>query len=641
MKFSDSFLDEIRARLPVSQVVGRRVSLKRAGREWKGLSPFNKEKTPSFTVNDQKGFYHDFSSGKHGDIFAFLMETEGLTFPEAVERLAGEAGLELPKSDPQFERTAKERLGLFDALEAAARSFEQALVAGEGRGALAYAEQRGLSRGTLREFRIGFAANARDALKGALLKQGFTEAQLLDVGLLIKPDDARPTYDRFRNRLTIPILDVKGRVIAFGARALDSDQEPKYLNSPETKLFDKGSTLFNFARARKTAFDKGELIVVEGYMDVIGLHQAGFANAVATLGTAFTERQMELLWQLAPEPTICFDGDRAGEAAAARAIDRMLPNLREGRSFRFAFLPEGSDPDDLVRTKGANAFAACLAGALPLIEVLWRREMKAHAIDTPERRAAFEAGLDNLLGQIANQRVRDHYRREVKNRLFNLWRDKGTRRGKPPAGGLLSQPGSKPISTPLPSAYGFATVIALALVNHPWLLDRFAEEVAHLEVRDKRLAALLHTVTRLIFEDPGVTPARLAERVSASKEGKLFARLLRDSAFSRVSLVQPESDKPEVEQQFADLIYRFRALPNLTRELEEHADQLADASEAEFERFAQLQQQVASVGQHHEADDAGDRDAAKRFRETVARLKQEHASIQRGRRPEKPNWRAD
>jgi DNA primase len=383
------------------------------------------------------------------------------------------------------------------------------------------------------------------------------------------------------------------------------------------------------------------LIVVEGYMDVISLHQAGFANAVATLGTAFTERQMELLWQLAPEPTICFDGDRAGEAAAARAIDRMLPNLREGRSFRFAFLPEGSDPDDLVRTKGANAFAACLAGALPLIEVLWRREMKAHAIDTPERRAAFEAGLDNLLGQIANQRVRDHYRREVKNRLFNLWRDKGTRRGKPPAGGLLSQPRSKPISTPLPSAYGFATVIALALVNHPWLLDRFAEEVAHLEVRDKRLAALLHTVTRLIFEDPGVTPARLAERVSASKEGKLFARLLRDSAFSRVSLVQPESDKPEVEQQFADLIYRFRALPNLTRELEEHADQLADASEAEFERFAQLQQQVASVGQHHEADDAGDRDAAKRFRETVARLKQEHASIQRGRRPEKPNWRAD
>src|SRR5688572_5594155 len=327
MKFPDSFLEEIRARLPVSRVVSRRVGLKRAGREWKGLSPFNQEKTPSFTVNDQKGFYHCFSSGKHGDVFTFVMETEGLTFPEAVERLAGEAGLELPKPDPQFERTAKERLGLFDALEAAARAFEEAFQAREGREALLYAERRGVSRDTLQAFRIGFAPNAKDALKAALLKAGFTEAQLLEAGLLIKPDDGRPTYDRFRNRLTIPILDLKSRVIAFGARALEPDAQPKYLNSPETRLFDKGSMVYNFARARPSAFDKGELIVVEGYMDVIALHQAGFKNVVATLGTAFTERQMEQLWHLAPEPVICFDGDRAGDAAAARAVDRMLPTL--------------------------------------------------------------------------------------------------------------------------------------------------------------------------------------------------------------------------------------------------------------------------------------------------------------------------
>ncbi len=403
--------------------------LKRAGREWKGLSPFNKEKTPSFTVNDQKGFYHCFSSGKHGDVFTFLMETEGLSFPEAVERLAGEAGLELPKPDPQFERTAKERLGLFDALEAAARLFEEALVAHDGREALLYAERRGLSPETLKEFRIGFAPNAKEALKTALLKRGFTEAQALDAGLLIKPDDGRPTYDRFRNRLTIPILDAKSRVIAFGARTLDPASEPKYLNSPETRLFDKGSTVFNFARARQSAFNSGEVVVVEGYMDVIALHQAGFTNAVATLGTAFTERQMELLWQLAAEPIVCFDGDRAGEAAATRAIDRMLPNLREGHSFRFAFLPEGSDPDDLVRTKGARAFAECLSTARPLIDVLWQRELKTHAIDTPERRAAFEERLERLLADIGNARVRDHYRREVKNRLFALWREKGTRRG--------------------------------------------------------------------------------------------------------------------------------------------------------------------------------------------------------------------
>ena len=634
MKFSDSFLDEIRARLPVSQVVSRRVPLKRAGREWKGLSPFNKEKTPSFTVNDQKGFYHCFSSGKHGDVFTFLMETEGLSFPEAVERLAGDAGLDLPKPDPQFERTAKERLGLYDALEAAARGFEEGLLARDGREALDYAERRGLTRETLEEFRIGFAPNAKDALKTGLLKQGFTEAQLLEAGLLVKPDDGRPTYDRFRNRLTIPILDAKSRIIAFGARTLEADAEPKYLNSPETKLFDKGSTVFNFARARKAAFEKSELVVVEGYMDVIALYQAGFTHAVATLGTAFTERQMELLWQLADEPIVCFDGDRAGEAAAARAIDRMLPNLREGRSFRFAFLPQGSDPDDLVRSKGASAFAECLASARPLIDVLWQRELKAHAIDTPERRAAFEERLEQLLAEIGNARVKDHYRREVKNRLFTLWREKGTQRGKLPAN-LGARPAGRSGPPPISSPYGFTTVLTLALVNHPGLLDRFAEELSSLEIRDKKLAALLQSVIRIIFDDTSVTRERLVERLGAGSHGKLFAALWRDSAFKRVAFLQPESPEAEVEQQFADLIYRFRALPSLTRELQEGADQLADVTEAEFERFAVLQQQVASVGSEHAADDAGDRDATKRFQETVARLKGENVGAQKGRRSEK------
>lgn len=634
MKFSDSFLDEIRARLPVSQVVSRRVPLKRAGREWKGLSPFNKEKTPSFTVNDQKGFYHCFSSGKHGDVFSFLMETEGLSFPEAVERLAGEAGLELPKPDPQFERSAKERLGLLDALEAAARFFEEQLRTAEGRDALHYAEHRGLTTETLKEFRIGFAPQSRDALKGALLKKGFTEPQLLEAGLLIKPDDERATYDRFRNRLVIPILDLKSRVIAFGARALDPNAEPKYLNSPETKLFDKGSTVFNFARARKSAFDKNELIVVEGYMDVIALNQAGFANVVATLGTAFTERQMERLWQLAPEPIVCFDGDKAGEAAAARTIDRMLPALREGHSFRFAFLPQGSDPDDLVRSAGPRAFAECVQAARPLIDVVWMRERSAQAIDTPERRAAFEARLAHLLTEIGNTRVRDHYRREVKNRLFALWREKPGR-GAPPPSGRHAKPAARSGATPMPSAYGFAATVALALVNHPWLLDHYAEEVARLEIKDRPLAALLVAVTSAIFADHKITRERLIEQLQQSSHAKLLDRLLRESPFKRVAFLQPETQRSEVEEQFADLIYRFRALPNLSRELLDGADHLADVSDAEFERFAALQQQVAGVGQRHISDDAGEREASKRFQETVARLKQEQTSAQRGRRPEK------
>ena len=645
MKFSDSFLDEIRTRLPVSTVVSRRVPLKRAGREWKGLSPFNKEKTPSFTVNDQKGFYHCFSSSKHGDIFTFVMETEGLSFPESVERLAGEAGVPMPAPDPQYERAAKERLGLIDALEAAAKLFEETLRGPSGREALAYAERRGLTRETLKEFRIGYAPGSRDALKNALIKQGFTEAQLLDTGLVIRPDDGRPSYDRFRNRLTIPILDVKSRVIAFGARALDPDAQPKYLNSPETRLFDKGSMVYNFARARQPAFEKSELIVVEGYMDVIALHQAGFTNVVATLGTAFTERQMEQLWLLAPEPVICFDGDRAGEAAAARAVDRMLPHLREGHSFRFSFLPQGQDPDDLVRSAGPDVFAACVRAAGPLIDMLWTREKSASSIDTPERRAAFEARLETLLEAIANTRVKDHYRREVKNRLFALWRERpaGDRNGPPHQRGSrqgrarqgASRQGGRPSSqrsvSPAPSAYGFATIVTLALINHPWLLDQFAEEVASFEIADKSIATLLGAITRIIFDEPSIDREKLITRLNEGPHAKILEQKLWASPFKRVGFLQPDTPVGEVEAQFTDVIYRWRALPTLNKELDESANQLAETSEAEFERFATLQQQVASVGLKHEGDDAGERDAGKRFEAMVARVKRD---------PPKPGRRA-
>jgi DNA primase len=633
MKFSDSFLDEIRARLPVSTVVSRRVPLKRTGREWKGLSPFNKEKTPSFTVNDQKGFYHCFSSGKHGDIFGFVMETEGLSFPEAVERLAGDAGLQMPKPDPQFERVARERLGLYDALEAASVYFEEQIATREGREALDYADRRGLTPEVMKEFRIGFAPNAKDALKAQLIKRGFSETQLLDAGLIIKPDDGRATYDRFRHRLTIPIVNAKGRIIAFGARALDAATEPKYLNSPETKLFDKGSTVFNFARARGPAFDKGELIVVEGYMDVIALHQSGFHHTVATLGTAFTERQMDQLWLLAPEPIVCFDGDRAGEAAAARAIDRMLPVLREGHSFRFAFLPQGSDPDDLVRNEGAGALSRCLAEARPLIGILWQRECAGVNLDTPERRAALEERLDQLLNTIANARVRDHYKRDVKSRLFALWRDLGKRSAAPTKASVPSSGRSG--AKPLPSTHGFAITIILALAHHPSLLDRFGEEVAHVDIRQRQLAELLSALTQAIFRNHGIDREELAGLMRGSSHARLFDTLERSSAFKRVAFLQPDTPMAEVEEQFAELLYRWTTLKSLDKEVQEQALDLADLSEADYEQFAQLQQQVANAGLRHAADDAGDRDSAKRFQETIARLKGENIGGQRGRRPDR------
>jgi DNA primase len=368
-------------------------------------------------------------------------------------------------------------------------------------------------------------------------------------------------------------------------------------------------------------------------MDVIALHQAGFANTVATLGTAFTERQMELLWQLAPEPVICFDGDKAGEAAAARAIDRMLPTLREGHSFRFAFLPQGSDPDDLVRSGGPRALAECLAASHPLIDVLWRRERSAQALDTPERRAAFEARLETLLTQIANARVRDHYRRDVKNRMFALWRERPARKG--PATRAAPQAAASSSAPPRPSAYGFATVITLALINHPWLLDRFAEEVAALEIRDRRLAGLLGFVTSALFEEHGIGRERLIELIEASPHSKLFARLASESVFARVHFVQPSAPQAEVEEQFADLIFRFRALPALSKELAEGADQLSDLSEAEFERFAQLQRQVASAASRDVAEDAGDQTFHDRFAKKIAEVMREKGAWKPGRRPEK------
>jgi DNA primase len=375
MRFPPSLLDDIRARLPVSQVVARKVSLKRAGREMKGLSPFKQEKTPSFFVNDHKGSWFDFSSGQNGDIFKFVMLTEGLSFPEAVERLAEEAGLPIPKaSSHDFERE-DERARLYTLLEAAARFFEEQLTRGLGGEARRYLDKRGLTAAAIARFRLGYAPNDRSALRDHLAKTGFTTAEMTSSGMLVSGEDIPVAYDRFRHRIIFPIADLRGRVIAFGGRALDPDAPAKYLNSPETPLFHKGANLYNAHNARGPAHDKGQLIAVEGYMDAIALAEAGFPQTVAPLGTALTEEQVKLLWRLAPEPILCFDGDAAGRRAAFRAVETVLPHLRPGYSVRFAFLPEGLDPDDLIRQHGAAAFQDVLQRkTAALFDVLMERE---------------------------------------------------------------------------------------------------------------------------------------------------------------------------------------------------------------------------------------------------------------------------
>src|SRR5829696_9209321 len=361
MRYPPQTLEEIRARLPASAVVGRKVRLKKAGREWKGLSPFNAEKSPSFFVNDQKAFYHCFSSGKHGDIFTFLMETEGLSFPEAVERLASEAGVALPKESREARREESRRQSLHDVVELAAQFFEATLQSRVGVKAREYLERRGVAPDSQARFRIGYAPADRYALRDHLAAESVSVEAMVQAGLLVTGDDIQVPYDRFRDRVMFPIADPRGRIVAFGGRALAADVPAKYLNSPDTPLFNKGRLLYNFHHARKAAHERGTVIAVEGY-----------GNAVAPLGTALTEEQLALLWRLADEPILCFDGDKAGRRAAYRALDVALPALVPGKSLRFALLPEGQDPDDLARAGGQAALARVLDAARPSLTCFGR-----------------------------------------------------------------------------------------------------------------------------------------------------------------------------------------------------------------------------------------------------------------------------
>ena len=428
MRFTPQFLDELKARLPVSEVVGKRVKLQRAGREFKGLSPFNKEKTPSFFVNDQKQAWFDFSSGKNGSIFDFVMESEGVSFPEAVERLAQMAGVPLPKVSREDEAREARRKSLHDVMELAAKFFEATLAAKAGAKARGYLADRGLDPATQVKFRLGYAPGERYALKEHLGSHGVSTEDMVEAGLLVAGDDIPLPFDRFRDRVMFPITDLRGRVIAFGGRALEKDAPAKYLNSPETPLFHKGATLYNICRRREAAHagkstqsaqeNAGQpLIAVEGYVDVIAMVRAGFPATVAPLGTALTEDQLGLLWKMADEPTLCFDGDSAGLRAAYRAVDLAMPRLKPGKSLKFALLPQGQDPDDLYRSGGREALAEVIAAARPLAAMLWARETEGHSFDTPERRAALEARINEVTSAIGDDSVRKYYRQDFNARL--------------------------------------------------------------------------------------------------------------------------------------------------------------------------------------------------------------------------------
>lgn len=555
--FTPQFLDELRARISLEDVVGRRVKLIRRGREYVGLSPFQKEKTPSFTVVPDKGFYHCFSSGEHGDVIDFVMKTEGLTFPEAVERLAGQAGMEIPVDSPEERERAKQRQSLQDVLETAADHFAKMLRMPEGRQALAYLKDRGLTDETIAKFRLGFAPESNTTLKTALARTGVSEDMMLATGLIRKPDDGRAPYDYFRRRVIFPITDRRGRVIAFGGRIL-GDGEPKYLNSPESQLFVKRHVLYGLGQALKDARDAGTMIVTEGYMDVIALHQAGFDNAVAPLGTALTEDQLQMMWRIVPEPVLCFDGDNAGQKAAERVADRALPLLKPGFGVRFAHLPAGEDPDSLIKAKGAEAMREVLDATEPLSEVLWRMETRGQSPATPEERAALEDRLTKHTLQIEDPALRSHFLRAFKDRLWEAFRaQRDSRQGGRQSGGggrrwrggdaplpsVVGQPGRA-----VDSAHRVQQVLLAAVINHPAIFEEFGERLGEMAFSDPDLDRLRQETVGLLAATMDMQRETLLDGLKGLGLARELSALLDDPLIRQHRRIRPGSDDQEARE---------------------------------------------------------------------------------------------
>ena len=617
MRFPDSFLDEIRARLPISQVVGRHVQFDRkrshpSRGDWWACCPFHHEKTPSFHVDDRKGYYYCFGCHAKGDHFRFLVEKEGLRFAEAVAQLAAEAGLELPKPDPREAQRQEKRLGLMEVLEEAAAFFQRQLRAPAGAAALAYARERGLSEETLKVFRIGCAPDARDALLTHFRRNGVAEELLAEAGLIAVPEDGGRPYDRFRNRLMFPIRDARGRVIAFGGRAL-GEARAKYLNSPETPVFHKSNVLFNLDLARKPAFERGEVIAVEGYMDVIALHQAGVPHAVAPLGTALTEAQLMLLWRMAAQPVMCFDGDAAGRKAAWRALEVALPHLKPGHSLKFAFLPEGMDPDDLVRAEGAEAFLAIVEQAEPLIDFLFRHATEGRPMKTPEERAALEAAVEELAGRINDAKVRQHYLMELRERLRGLFGHgrrafSGSRGGRPFARGSSGGPRFAPPPSARLKAQAsggdplgpVAEQDLLRVVLHrPELLEDVAEALAAFPFSTPALDSLARRILEIAaacVEGEDTAPLESAALLSHLQNERHMAqalrRLMSDGAPARLATFL-KTPRDEAAAAFIRQLEEMRRARELREELARA--EAAFAEEQSEENLARLMQVRAEL----------------------------------------------
>jgi DNA primase len=630
MRFSDGFLSEIRDRVPISAVVGLRVTWDRKktnaprGDFW-ACCPFHGEKSPSFHCEDRKGRYHCFGCGVSGDHFRFFTELDGMTFPEAVERVAEMAGVPMPVRDAQEERRERERASLHDVMELATTFFEDRLQSSDGARGRAYLRDRGLAPATQQQFRLGFAPDSRNALKEFLASKGIEKAQMEACGLTVF-EDVPVSYDRFRDRIMFPIPDSRGRIIAFGGRAMSAEVSAKYLNSPETELFHKGNVLYNFARARKALQKGGAVIAVEGYMDVIALAQAGFDNVVAPLGTALTENQLELLWRMSGEPVLCFDGDKAGLKAAYRAADMVLPLVAPGHTARFALLPEGKDPDDLVKAEGPEAFRTVLTAARPLSELVWMRETSGGIFETPERRAELEKTLRELTGRIKDESVRYHYQQEMRERVLNFFGNqrgrqqgqgdrgkgsfskggKGGERGQWNKGGAGTQSGRFAVSESLARsamvkrAGGIMPLreaaLVVALVNHPSLIDENFEHVERLDLSHGELKQLHSVLIDAMAHGEANTREAVVAAIERAACSEMWERAVALARRARQWTAFEDAAIEDARDAFAQTLHLHRSARTLHKELKQAEVALAtDPTDENYRHLVEVQAQFHDV----------------------------------------------
>ncbi len=613
MSLPPGFLDEIRARVSIAKVIERKVTWDRKktnaakGDYWANC-PFHQEKTSSFHVEDRKGFYYCFGCHAKGDAITFLKDAENMSFMEAVEVLAGEAGMPMPERDPKAQERQDKRTKLSDVMEQAAQFYRLQFRAAKGQTARDYIQRRGLSEKTVETFEIGYAPDTRTALFENLSGKGVSPKEMDEAGLIIIPDDGGRPFDRFRGRIMFPIRDPRGRCIAFGGRAMDPNARAKYLNSPETPLFDKGRSLFNHGRAREAAGKVGALIVAEGYMDVIALAQAGFGHAVAPLGTAITEDQLRLMWRIADEPVIALDGDKAGVRAAMRAIDIALPMLEAGKSLRFALMPEGQDPDDLIKASGPSAMQGLLDKALPMVELLWRRETEDQNFDSPERRAALDARLRAALAKIGDPNLRGHYGQAIKERRAKLFAPAG---GAGPArrsdggnwGGPRGQRGKAPWAPVVASAEikssslargggreaearGREAALLLVMINHPAIADRRFDALEETDFLcrdlDEIRVAFLSALIRL--EGAALTRDGLIAEIEHLTGRDPVTHLMATPQAADARFAAPGADEDLAELGFEEILARHKALLAFQREVAEAEAEMTSAPGEDVDR---------------------------------------------------------